>query len=60
MEEANGPNTCLMVAADWSASQEDGDGPGICLEDGQMEAPGVPVASGCSDALLRRMLIYLT
>ena len=32
--------TCLMVAAGCSASQGDGDRPGICLGDGQTEAPG--------------------
>ena len=31
-----------------SASQENGDGPGICLGDGQAEAPGVPAESGRS------------
>ena len=41
MEEANGPSTCLVVAAGCSASQGDGDGLGICLGDGQTEAPGV-------------------
>ena len=30
------------------------------LGDGQTEPPGVPAESGCSDALLRRMLPYLT
>ena len=39
--------------------QGDGDGPGICLGDGQTEAPGVPVESGCSDELLWCMLPYL-
>ena len=29
-----------MVAAGLSASQGDGDGPGICLGDGQTETPG--------------------
>ena len=38
----------------------DGDGPGICLGDGQTQAPGVPAESGRSDALLQRMLPYLT
>ena len=28
--------------------------------DGQTEAPGVPAENGCSDALLWRMLPYLT
>jgi len=56
VEEANGPITFLVVAADRSTSQGDGDGPGICLVDGQMEALGAPAESGRSDALLRRML----
>ena len=30
------------------------------MGDGQMEALGVPAERGCSDALLRRMLPYLT
>ena len=60
MEEANGPTTCLVVAAGLSASQGDGDGPDIGLGDGQTEAPGVPAESGRSDALLRRMLPFLT
>ena len=34
--------------------------PGICLGDGQMEAPGVPAESGRSDALFRHMLPHLT
>jgi len=38
----------------------DGDGPGICLGDGQMEAPGVLAESGRSDVLLWHMLPYLT
>ena len=49
-----------LVAAGWSASQEDGDGPRSCLWDGQTEAPGVPEESGCSDTLLWHMLPYLT
>ena len=40
--------------------KEMGDGPGICLGDGQTEAPGVPAESGRRDALLWRMLPYLT
>ena len=40
--------------------KEMGMGPGICLGDGQTEAPGVPVESGHSDVLLWRMLPYLT
>ena len=40
--------------------ERDGDGPGICLGDCRMEALGVPAESGRSDALLRRMLPYLT
>ena len=44
----------------WSASQGDGDGPGISLGDGQTEVPGVPVESGRSDMLLRCVLPYLT
>ena len=36
------------------------DGPGICLWDGQTEVLGVPAESGHSDALLRRMLPYLS
>ena len=60
VEEANGPTTCLVVAAGWSASQGDGDGPGICLGDGQTEAPGVLAESGHSGALLWRILPYLT
>jgi len=55
---ANGPSMCLVVAAGWSASQGSGDRPGICLGDGQTEAPGVPAESGRSDALLWRMLPY--
>ncbi len=60
MEEANGLTTCLVVAAGSSESQGDGDGPGICLGDGQMVALGVPVESGRPDALLWRMLPSLT
>ena len=60
VEAANGPTTCLVVAARWSASQGDGDGPRICLGDGQTEAPGVLSESGGSDALLWRILPYLT
>ena len=52
--------TCLVVATGWSASQEDGNGPGIYLGDGQTEAPGVPAESRRSDALLWCMLPYLT
>ena len=36
------------------------DGQGICLGNGQTEAPGDPAESGCSDALLRCMLPYLS
>ena len=43
-----------------TASKGDGDGPGICLGDGQTEAPGVPAESGRSDALLQSRLPYLT
>jgi len=43
-----------------TASKGDGDGPGICLGDGQTEAPGVPAESGRSDALLQYRLPYLT
>jgi len=60
MEEANGPTTCLVVAADLSTSQGDGDGPNICLGDGQIEALEVPAESGRSDTLFQRMLQYLT
>ena len=38
-------------------SLSDGDEPGICLGDGQMEAPGVPVESGRSDTLWRMLPI---
>ena len=41
MEKANGMTTCLMVATGRLVSQGDGDGPGICLGDGQTEAPRV-------------------
>ena len=34
-------------------SLSDGDEPGICLGDGQMKAPGVPVESGRGDTLWR-------
>ena len=34
--------------------------PGVCLGDGQTEAEGVPSQGGRGDALLRRMLPYLT
>ena len=54
------PTGNLMVAAGRSASQGDGDGPGICLRDGQTEAPGVPTESGHSDELLQHMLLYPT
>ena len=40
--------------------KEMGMGQAICLRDGQLEAVGVLAESGCSDALLRRMLPYLT
>ena len=60
MEEANGPTTCLVVAACQLASQGDGEGRGICMGDGQTEAPGVSAESGRSDALLQHMLPYLT
>ena len=60
VEEASGPTTCLVVAAGWSASQGDGDGPGIYLGDGQTEAPGVLVESGHSEALLWHILPYLS
>ena len=36
------------------------DGPGVCLDDGQSEAEGVPSQSGRGDALFRRMSLYLT
>ena len=42
----------LQPGVDWLASQGDGDG--------QTEAPGVPSESGCSDALLWRILPHLT
>ena len=35
-------------------------GPGVCLGDGQTEDDGVPSQGGRGDALLRRMLPYLT
>ena len=35
-------------------------GPGVCLGDSQTEAEGVPSQGGHGDALLRRMLPYLT
>ena len=35
-------------------------GPGVCLSDGQTEAEGAPSQNGRGDALLRRMLPYLT
>ena len=60
MKKANGMTTCLVVAAGSSASQEDGAGPGICLGDGQSDAPGVSAGSGRSVALLRCMLPYMT
>ena len=40
--------------------KEMGDGPGICLGDGQTEVPGVSAEYGRSDVLLWRMLPYLT
>ena len=60
MEESNEPTMCLVVAACGSVSQGDGDRSGICLGDGQMEAPGILAESGRSDVLLWRMLPYLT
>ena len=56
VEEANGLTTCLVVAEGLSAPRGVGDGRGICLVDGKMEAPGVPVESGCSDMLLQCVL----
>ena len=51
-EEVNGLTMCIMVVAGGSASHGDGDGRGICLEDGQMEAPRVPAENERGDALL--------
>ena len=56
----SGATKCLVVAAGLRASQGDGDGPGICLGNGETEAPGALVESGCSDALLQCMLPYQT
>ena len=36
------------------------DGLGVCLDDSQTEAEGVPSQDGRGDALLRRMPPYLT
>ena len=36
------------------------DGPSVCLVDGQTEAGGIPSQGGRGNALLRRMLLYLT
>ena len=63
-----------MVASDGGLSEGYGhEGPGVCqteaflkdtgmagLGDGQTEAEVVPSQSGCGDALLRRMPLYLT
>ena len=35
-------------------------GPGVCMDDGQTEAEGVPSQGGRRDALLRRTPPYLT
>ena len=56
MEEANGPTMCLVVAVGF---KEMGDGSGISLGDGQMEAPGVPAESEGTDALFQCMLSHL-
>ena len=60
MEKANRITRYLVVAAGLLAFQGDGDGLGICLGDGQTEAPGVQAESGCSDVLLQHPLQYLT
>ena len=61
LDHAEGASTRFMVASGGVRSEGYGHvKPGVCLGDGQTEAEGVPSQGGRGDALLRRMLSYLT
>ena len=58
---AEGAPTRFVVASGGVLSEGYGhDGPGVCLDDDQTEAEGVPSQCGRDEALLRRMSPYLT
>ena len=61
LDYAEGAATGSMIASGVVLSEGyEHDGPGVCLDDGQTEAEGVPSQRGRGDALLRFMPPYLT